>query len=56
MASATCHRFRPWLLTLAGCGVLFWLVSPSLTQPQPDPAPSWVREAGGQRQLFSGFL
>jgi cytochrome c peroxidase len=39
MASSMLHRLRPWLLPLAGCGLLFWLVSPSLTQQQqPGPA------------------
>src|SRR5438874_2453839 len=38
MASSMCHRVRPWLLSLAGGGLLFWLVSPSPTQQQPGPA------------------
>ena len=38
MTSLTSRRLRPWLLTLAGCGLLFALVSPSLTQQQSGPA------------------
>jgi cytochrome c peroxidase len=53
MASLTCDRLRPWLLPLAGCAVLFWLVSPSLTQQQkqqqqqqPGPAKDQHKDIG----------
>src|SRR5947208_4664650 len=40
------HHLRPWLLTLSGCGLLFWLVSPSLTQQQPGPAKDQHKDVG----------
>src|SRR6267142_1268483 len=50
MASSTRHRLRSWLLSLAGCGLLcgllFWLVSPSLTQQQPDPPKGQLKDVG----------
>ena len=46
MASSTWHRLRPWLLPLAGCGLLFWLVSSSLTQQQPGPAKDQHKDVG----------
>src|SRR5688572_14461316 len=46
MASLTSRRLRPWLLTLAGCALLFWLVSPSLTQQKSDPEKKQYRDVG----------
>src|SRR4051794_28227297 len=46
MASSTVRRLRPWLLPLAGCGLLLALVSPSLTQQKPDPAKGQFKDVG----------
>jgi cytochrome c peroxidase len=47
MAFAMYRRIRPWLLPLTGCGVLVWLVSPSLTQQQqPAPANDQHKDVG----------
>jgi cytochrome c peroxidase len=47
MTSVTSHRLRPWLFPLAGCAVLFWLVSPSLTQQQQQgPAKDQHKDIG----------
>jgi cytochrome c peroxidase len=40
------HRLRPWLLPLAGCGLLVGLVGPSLTQPARGPAQEGHRDVG----------
>jgi cytochrome c peroxidase len=39
-------RLRRWLLPLLGCGLLLVLVSPSLTQPSPEPAKGQHRDVG----------
>jgi cytochrome c peroxidase len=46
MPSATRHRLRSWLLALTGCGLLFCLASPSLTQPNPGAAKGGHRDIG----------
>src|SRR6516165_3451125 len=46
MFASTRRRLRPWLLALAGCGLLGYAVSPSLTQPDPGPAKGKFRDVG----------
>jgi cytochrome c peroxidase len=46
MAFLTRYRVRSSLLILATCGLLFWLVSPSLTQQQPGPAQDQHKDIG----------